>query len=181
MSVSTLRRGILLGSLLAFTACLAAQDTTVVLLRHAERQSILDGDSPLAEAGLRRAEALVPLLEKFRPDALYTSNLKRAQQTLAPLGARLGLNPSVRAKESSDLLAEEILRNHHGHTVIVCWHHDLMKKIARGLGVKSVIPHWSIDTYDRLWIVRVPAKGEATLEERRQELAPTPAGMTQGH
>lgn len=178
MSLSCLRSGILLGILLVAGA-LGAQDTTVVLLRHAERQSILDHDSSLAEAGLRRAELLVPLLEAFRPEALYTSDLIRTQQTLAPLSAKLGLKPSVRSREASGALAEEILRNHRGHTVIVCWHHDLMKKVARGLGVKGPIPYWSLDTYDRLWIVRVPAKGEATLEERQQRLAPAAAGMAQ--
>jgi len=178
MSLSFLRLSILLG-LLALTGGLQAQDTTVVLLRHAERQSILDDDSPLAEAGLRRAGALVPLLEAFRPEALYTSNLKRTQQTLAPLSAKLDLKPSVWPKEASGALSAEILQNHRGHTVIVCWHHDLMKKVARGLGVKGAIPYWSLDTYDRLWIVRVPARGEATLEERLQFLTPASASMAQ--
>lgn len=168
MPLFRLRLGSILACLLLFVTGLGAQDTTVVLLRHAERQSFFDGDSPLAEAGLRRARDLVPLLEGFHPVALYTSDLKRTQQTLAPLAARLGMMPAVRAKGGSEALAAEILRDQRGRTVLVCWHHDLMKKLARGLGVKGPVPYWSLATYDRLWIVRVPAKGEATLEERGQ-------------
>jgi broad specificity phosphatase PhoE len=181
MPVFRLRLGITLACLLIFVTGLGAQDTTVVMLRHAERQSFFDGDSPLAEAGLRRAQGLVPLLLDFHPAAIYASDLKRTQQTLAPVAARLGLAPAVRSKDGSEALATEILRDHRGHTVLVCWHHDLMKKLARSLGVKGPVPYWSLDTYDRLWIVRVPVKGDATLEERRQEWsAPAVPAVTQG-
>jgi phosphohistidine phosphatase SixA len=171
--------GFLLGTLLTLAVCLGAQDTTVVLVRHAERQSLLDGNSPLAAAGFHRAQALAPLLVAFRPVALYASDLQRTQQTLAPTAAKLGLKPLVRPKGGSEALAAEILREHPGETVVVCWHHDLMKKLVRGLGVRSSIPYWPFDTYDWLWIVRVPAKGEATLEERRQS-APAGAAVSQG-
>jgi broad specificity phosphatase PhoE len=172
-------RGFLLGCLLVLAVGLGAQDTTVVLLRHAERQSFLDGDSPLAEAGFQRAQALVPLLEAFRPGVLYTSDLKRTQQTLAPTAASLGMRPLIRPRGDSEALAAEILRDHRGETVLVCWHHDLMKKLVRGLGVKAPIPYWPLDTYDWLWIVQVPAKGDATLEERLQS-TPAAAAVTQG-
>ncbi|BDU69814.1 phosphoglycerate mutase [Geothrix oryzae] len=181
MPVLRYRRGILLACLLALAVNLGAQDLTVVLLRHAERQSLFDADSPLAEAGLRRAQALVPLLEGFRPAVLFTSDLRRTQQTLAPLAAKLGMVPLVRSKDGSEALAAELLRDHRGRTVIVCWHHDLVKKVARGLGVKGPLPYWTLDTYDRLWIVRVPAQGAVSLEERIQEpSAPAAAGAAQG-
>lgn len=153
---------------LLLAAFLGAADTTVVLVRHAERQSIWDADSPLAEAGLRRAQALVPQLAAFHPAALYTSDLQRTRQTLAPLAARLGLAPATFAKGDSAGLAGAVLRDHRGQTVVVCWHHDLMKKLVRALGVKGPVPYWSLGSYDPLWIVRVPESGEATLEVERQ-------------
>ncbi len=171
MFILRLRHGILLASLFILAAVLGAQDITVVLFRHAERQSLFDGDSALSEAGLRRAKALVPLLAAFQPVAAYTSDLRRTQQTMAPTAVQLGLTPYVRPKDGSRALAAELLRDQRGKTVLVCWHHDLMKQLVRGLGVQGPVPYWSIDTYDRLWIVRVPAKGEATLEERQQVLA----------
>ena len=178
--MTVVRSGFLFVWVCVCAAVLAAQDTTVVLLRHAERQSLFDGDSPLAEAGLRRAEALAPLLAGFKPAALYASDLKRTQQTLAPTAAKLGLAPLVRPKDGSEALAAEILRDHRGQTVLVCWHHDLMKKVARALGLKGPVPYWSLDTYDRIWIVRVPAGGGVSLETRVQELAPAGAAATQG-
>lgn len=169
MFMQRLRRGLVLASLIALAAVLGAQDTTVVLFRHGERQSSFDADSPLSGVGLRRAQALVSLLAGFKPVAAYTSDLQRTQQTMAPAALQLGLIPAVRPKEGSRALAAEILSEHRGQTVLVCWHHELMEALARGLGVPGRrVPYWSIDTYDRLWIVRVPATGEATLEERKQ-------------
>lgn len=168
MFIQRLRHGIILAGLIILAAVLSAQETTVVLFRHGERQSLFEGDSPLSEAGLRRAQALVPLLAGFQPVVAYTSNLRRTQQTMAPTALQLGLTPLVRPKDGSAALAAEILRDQRGKTVLVCWHHDLMKQVVRGLGVKGPVPYWSLDTYDRLWIVRVPATGEATLDNRGQ-------------
>jgi phosphohistidine phosphatase SixA len=179
LSISHLRHGFLRACLLALTVGLGAQDTTVVLLRHAERQSLLDSNSLLSEAGLRRAQNLVPLLETFHPSALYASDLERTQQTLAPVAAKLGLKPLIRPKGGSEALAAEILRDQRGKIVVVCWHHDLMAKVARALGVKGPVPYLSFDSYDWLWIVHVPAKGEATLEERLQS-TPTAGPVSQG-
>lgn len=176
MSLPRPCHGIVLVCLL-IAAVLGAQDTTVVLLRHAERQSLFDGDALLSEAGLRRAQALVPQLQAFRPATLYTSDLRRTQQTLAPTAVKLGLVPIVRPKDGSEALAAELLRDQRGRTAVVCWHHDLMKKVARGLGVKGPVPYWSLATYDRLWIVRIPAKGEVTLEERAQEPVGSPVSQ----
>lgn len=176
--MTAVRSAFLLLWLAVATAGLAAQDTTVVLVRHAERQSLFDGDSLLAEAGLRRAQALVPVLAGFHPAALYTSELRRTQQTLAPTAARLGLTPLVRPKDGSVALAAEILRDHRGQTLVVCWHHDLMKKLVRSLGVKGSVPYWSLGTYDWIWIVTIPAEGEARLVEKVQELAPALAAAS---
>lgn len=160
----------------------ARRDTTVVLIRHAERQSLLDSDSPLSAAGQRRAQALVPLLGAFHPEVMFVSDRQRTQQTLAPAAAKLGLVPLVWNHEGSESLAKELLAKHRGRVVVVCWHHDLFKKIARALGVKGSLPYWSLDSYDPLWVVRVAANGEATFEARSQDAsAPAAAAPVQSH
>ena len=181
MTFLRLRQGMLIAGLLGFAATLGAQVTTVVMLRHAERESFFDGDSPLSEVGKRRAQALAQLLAGFKPAVLYASDLQRTQQTLAPLAAKVGLRPLLRPKDGSEAMAREILRDHRGRTALVCWHHDLMKKVARALGVKGPVPYWSLDTYDRIWIVTIPAAGEARLVEKTQDLSapaviPAPQG-----
>jgi 2,3-bisphosphoglycerate-dependent phosphoglycerate mutase len=158
---------------------LGAQDTTVVLLRHAERISTTDGASLLSEAGHARARNLVPQLEAFHPSALYASDLERTQQTLAPLAAKLGVPVRVHSRRDSAGLAADILRTQRGRTTVVCWHHDLAPDFVKALGVPEPLPELSFEDYGWLWIVRVSAKGAATLEERRQS-APAAAAVPQG-
>ena len=149
---------------------LAAGETLVVLLRHAEKT----GKHPLAQlsaAGRRRAEALVPLLVPYRPAALYASDRKRTQQTLAPLAQHLGLTVAIRPLGAEEALAGEILAEHRGTTVVVCGHSDSLAQIASDLGFPGTFP--AVDGYDRLWFVRIPVDdAPPTLEERAQPPVP---------
>jgi hypothetical protein len=146
----------------------ASATTTIVLVRHAEKASDRDPDSPLSEAGRARARALAPQLAAFRPDALVVSQRRRTQETLAPLAARLQLSPLVRDNEKVPELAAELLRDFRGRTVVIGWHHGPHEPLARALGVTGELPAWTSKTYDRIWIIRIGAKGGTSFEERVQ-------------
>jgi hypothetical protein len=158
--------------------CLAAralaQDTTVVVVRHAEKASLTDLDTPLSEAGERRAQALAAQLAAFHPTVLYASERRRTQQTLAPTARRLGLTPHLRSSDAPEALGAEILARHRGATVTVAWHHGPHEPLARALGVQGPLPPWTATTYDRLWVIRIPAQGPAILEDRPQAPVPLP-------
>ncbi|MEO0664294.1 MAG: histidine phosphatase family protein [Pseudomonadota bacterium] len=64
--------------------------TTVYLLRHAEAEGTGVKD-PLTPAGQAAAEALVPTLEALEIDGIFSSPATRAQETAAPLAAKLDL------------------------------------------------------------------------------------------
>ncbi|MGH9193181.1 MAG: histidine phosphatase family protein, partial [Acidimicrobiales bacterium] len=67
----------------------------LLLIRHArpQRAESVDGpaDPGLSELGRRQADALAAWLVPEGLDAIYTSPLRRAVQTAAPLGDALGL------------------------------------------------------------------------------------------
>ena len=71
----------------------------LLLIRHARPLRAHGGDGPadpaLSPLGVRQAEALADWLAAERLDAIYTSPLRRARETAAPLAARLGLDPDV--------------------------------------------------------------------------------------
>ncbi len=74
--------------------------TRLLLVRHGQslanaRQTLEGwGDSPLSEQGQQQAALVAERLLHFRPiAALYTSPLRRAAQTAAIIGQRLGLEP----------------------------------------------------------------------------------------
>lgn len=146
--------------------------TTVIIVRHAEKASDTDPDSPLSAAGHARAAALVPQLAAFRPDVLVVSQRRRTAQTFAPLARALDLKPLVRDNEKIPELAAELLRDFRGRTIAIAWHHGPHEPLARALGATGDLPKWTAQTYDRIWIVRISAGG-ARFEERTQ--APVPA------
>jgi alpha-ribazole phosphatase len=73
--------------------------TRVHLVRHgevegaAERRFFGHTDAPLSVTGQAQAEALGALLEGEGLEAIYTSDLRRARESAAPLARRLGLAP----------------------------------------------------------------------------------------
>ncbi|MBL0209526.1 MAG: histidine phosphatase family protein [Holophagaceae bacterium] len=141
--------------------------TTVIILRHAERLSD-DKDTPLSGAGEARARALVPLLSGLQPDVVVVSELRRTRQTVAPFLERAKRSPLVRSNEKCIELAQEILKEWRGRTVLVAWHRGPHVDLARALGVKEPFPSWTHDTYDRYWVVTIAADGVATLVEKTQ-------------
>ncbi len=77
----------------------------LLLVRHGESQKaytdqpfpLLEGhsDPELAPTGHEQAERVAARLAAGRIDAIYTSGLRRTDQTAAPLAERLGLTPRV--------------------------------------------------------------------------------------
>lgn len=71
----------------------------LLLIRHGLPERIEGSSGPadpgLTEAGRRQAELLAEYLSSERIEAVYTSPLRRAVETAAPLAARLGLPTAV--------------------------------------------------------------------------------------
>jgi alpha-ribazole phosphatase len=71
----------------------------LVLIRHGEPDESVRGrsygslDVPLSAAGRQQAEALVHVLESVEIDAVFTSPLRRARETAAPLARARQLEP----------------------------------------------------------------------------------------
>ena len=75
----------------------------IVLVRHGASQAAVAGqpfelleghaDPPLSEAGRRQAQAIADHLAGEPLDGLFTTTLRRTQQTAAPLAERTGLEP----------------------------------------------------------------------------------------
>lgn len=78
--------------------------TTVVLARHGRTEwhhgNRYTGstDLPIDSVGVQQAELLQVWAEDFRPDALWSSPMLRARQTIAPAAEALGLEPTTDAR-----------------------------------------------------------------------------------
>lgn len=97
--------------------------TTVIMVRHAERDEGLD--PPLNDEGIVRAQALADVLEVNGVTAIYCPDLLRNRQTCQAVSDRIGvpvtLIETLRLADTRTLandLADEFVRDHSGGIVL---------------------------------------------------------------
>ncbi len=105
--------------------------TTVLLLRHADRQNGVDA---LTVAGTARAQELAHVMEKSGIRAIYTSEAARTQQTAAPTAALLGITPVAIVAADVAGLVSTIRTNHYGQKVLVVGHSNTVPQIIAEFG-----------------------------------------------
>lgn len=69
--------------------------TLLLLIRHAEQQTLRELDPPLSDRGRRQADLLADRLVRSPIATVVSSPMLRARQTAAPLAARLGIEVEV--------------------------------------------------------------------------------------
>jgi probable phosphoglycerate mutase len=80
---------------------MTAAHATIVVARHgqtvwhAENRYAGSSDVDLTPAGVQQAELLAEWAGQVRPDALYSSPIRRALETAAPVARVLGIQPTV--------------------------------------------------------------------------------------
>jgi len=150
----------------AIGAYRSATTTTIVLVRHAEKQTVTIDDPPLAAEGERRAERLAQMFGSVngvgRIDAIYVTDARRAQQTAAPLAARLGLRPVVLPAADTHGAVSQVLKDHRGGRALIVGHSNTVPEIVHELSGMSVAPIGE-DEYDNVYVVTVPTFGRASV------------------
>jgi phosphohistidine phosphatase SixA len=149
------KRSLLILVLSLLAAAPAAAQSSVFLVRHAERADsgmapASGADPDLSEAGKARAESLATVLKDANITEIFTTEFKRTQQTAAPLAKALGLTAKVvPAKSTADLVKQ--IKAAKGNALVV-GHSDSVPDIIKDLGVstKGMIGD---NDFDNLFIV----------------------------
>lgn len=124
--------------------------TTVLLVRHADRQGTADA---LTAAGTARAQALAHVMEKSGISAIYTSEAARTQQTAAPTASLLGITPAAVAAADVAGLVATLRTDHSGQKVMVVGHSNTVPQIIAELGGPAVTIGSA--EYDNLYVLTV--------------------------
>jgi broad specificity phosphatase PhoE len=144
-----------------------ANSTTVIVIRHAEKESIGEPDPALSEAGNARAALLVRMFGEARGagrlDAIYTSPALRNRQTAAPLAARLGIIPIVAPADDSKALAHRALRENRGKRVMIVGHSNTVPELVAILSGRDDIAKLDEHDFSTMYIVTVPRIGRANV------------------
>ena len=154
--------GMLLAVALAIPLGIPAQQTTVILVRHAEKVDG-PGDVALTDAGNARAARLADLLKNAGLSAVYSTPYKRTLETAAPIAKALGLEviQTPAAGTYAQSTADRILKEQRGKTVLVVGHSNTTPDLAKALGV--TVPAISDPEYDNLFVVQIAADGKASV------------------
>lgn len=126
--------------------------TTIILLRHAEKDTTVKKDPPLTEVGKQRAERLKQALAAWKPDVLYSTATTRTMHTLMPLATQY--NKQIQTYSANDQPGfAQLLKQQAGKTVVVAGHSNTIPQLANllvGMDVYTDIPD---NEFGRVWII----------------------------
>jgi phosphohistidine phosphatase SixA len=142
--------------------------TTIVLIRHAEKQVNTISDAPLAPQGELRATRLAQMFGDASPfgrvQKIYVTDTRRTQQTAAALAQRLDLKPEiVEGKSHPAELARRVLRENRGGRAMIVGHSNTVPEIVAALADTSDVPPIGDEEFDTLYVVTVPTIGRSSV------------------
>lgn len=149
--------------------------TTVVAVRHAERAQDPPNDPGLSAEGVIRARALPAALHSLGAEpvaAIYSTQFRRTQETVAPLAAQTGVTVTERPISAANLasyaqdLAREIRSRHTGETVVIVGHSNTVPALVAALS-GGPAPQLAETDYGDLFRVIIPASGPPRVERSR--------------
>ena len=133
--------------------------TTIILLRHAERETV-GTDPSLTAAGKKRAQQLARMLRDAGVTAVFTSDARRTKETAAPLVAQTHLTPAELTGTNSAAHRASVLAVS-GGTAVVIGHTNTVPALVTALGAGSLEILES--EFDRLFVVTRSMAGDVKL------------------
>jgi broad specificity phosphatase PhoE len=144
----------------ALFGCAQPKDefTTLILVRHAEKENDGTKDPGLTAEGKARAADLVKILGETKIDAVYSTNYKRTMSTVEPLAAAKGLSILTYNPMKGEEM-DRILQAHAGATIVICGHSNTTPWVANYFLDKEELADFKDSDYDNLIILSVLKKG----------------------
>jgi len=138
--------------------------TTIIFVRHAEQGSEPADDPGLSEAGQRRVVELTRQLVDADVvagiDAVYSTPLRRSQETAQPIADALDLPINSYDPADTEAVLETILRNHKGKIILVVGHSNTVPVLIANLGASKKVPPIDHGEFDNIYIISIPWFGK---------------------
>ena len=140
---------------------LFAQNKTIILLRHAEKDISAGADKidpDLTLEGRQRAERLVEAIKKYKPDQIFSTNFKRTRFTVIPLAEKI--NPRYRIQVQIydyvelENFAEQLLKSK-ARTIVVVGHNTTTPMLANLLVKQDKYKALDESEYNKIWIIKI--------------------------
>lgn len=132
----------------------AAQNKTIILVRHAEKADQTSQDPELSAEGKQRAERLLKVIKKYKPGAVYSTDFKRTRDTGSPMAVRRHLQIKTYDARKPANLIDEVMRSKTKRFLIV-GHSNTVPGLVNLLGKKEVFKNLDDAEYGVIWLVRI--------------------------
>lgn len=129
---------------------------TVILLRHAEKD-LTDADAPnpeLSVEGKLRAEKLVSVINKYQPDAIYSSDYIRTRATARPLARKNRALTLIYDPRNLNQMRDLILSGKFKRIVVV-GHNNTTPALVNMLINQDKYKPLAETEYDKIWVVKI--------------------------
>ena len=134
--------------------------TTVIFVRHAEKEATAGNDPELSLAGQTRAAELARQLVDADVtagvDAIYSTTYRRTEQTVKPVADALNLPIMPYDAANTETIMDEIVKTHKGKIILVVGHSNTIPELI----ASKVVPPIAEDEYDNIYIVTIPWFGK---------------------
>ncbi len=130
---------------------------TVILLRHAEKDLSEGADNPnpeLSAEGKLRAERLVKIVNKYQPDAIYSTDYIRTRATVRPLARSKRMMTQIydpgNLKRMRDLILSGKVKR-----LVVVGHNNTTPGLANLIIGQEKYKKLAESEYDKIWIIKI--------------------------
>ncbi len=132
--------------------------TTIILLRHAEKDTAGGSDPKLSATGWVRAKTLIDVFKDIIPDEMYSTPYKRTQQTLMQWAELFDKTIKPYNSQKLDSFATE-LKAMKGKTIVVAGHSNTTPALVNALLGSSKYSTLNDSVYNKIFIVTIKKDG----------------------
>ncbi len=145
------------GFLIVLTGHALAQKKTIILVRHAEKDTIQAGstaDPELSEAGRERARRFTKIVGRYRPGAFYSTDLKRTRDTISDLAGKRGKQIQTYDPRKPDELLGRVMSDRNKR-IVISGHSNTIPALANLIGRKELFQDLDESEYSVIWVIRL--------------------------
>lgn len=147
-----------------FAILVFAQDqTTFILVRHAEKANDGTRNPPLDDDGKVRSANLAEMLANQEITALYSTPFKRTQETLQPIADMKGLEVQEYDPYAKGEWLASLAEKHPGGTVVISGHSNTIPSLANALLGNETFSQFDESDYSNFIIIVADEVGKGKL------------------
>lgn len=143
---------VVLNSVLAY-----AQDKTIILVRHVEKDASATADKrdpEMSDAGRERASRLVRATKKYKFDEIFSTDFKRTRGTAEPTAAKRKKSVQTYDASKQQELVDKIMASKNDKFLVV-GHSNTIPRLANLIAKKEVFRDLLETEFGVIWIIKV--------------------------